>query len=100
MYFAESMEARELYLYADNNADVYFRVILPVMKNLYRYVKRGNFDREKAVDAFYPAADFAARKYCRDFGGNFSAVFDVTARFSAACMLFDRYAENIKNGDF
>ena len=100
MKFVDSVEARELCLYAENSSDVYFRSIIPAMRTIEKHVKRGNFDREKAIDAFYHVADYAARAYCKEFGGDFSRVFDVTARFSAACMLFNGNEESIISGDF
>ena len=60
MIVKESIESRELGLYADNESDIYFSYIVPVVKNLAKYYKRGTFDKVKAIDAFFPAATAAA----------------------------------------
>jgi hypothetical protein len=97
----ETAESRELGLYADNDSEIYFAYIVPVVKNLAKYYKRGNFDRTKAIDAFFPAATAAAKKYCREFARVEDApkIFDVTARYTAAAYLLECHMENIENGD-
>jgi len=60
MVVKETCESRELGLYADNERDIYFSYIVPVVKNLAKYYKRGTFDHAKAIDAFFPAATAAA----------------------------------------
>lgn len=101
MIVKETIESRELALYADNESDIYFVYIMPVIKNLAKHYKRGVFDHAKAIDAFYPAANAAAKKYCREFAKVEDApkVFDVTARYTAAAYLLDRYMENIENNN-
>ena len=95
----ESIESRELSLYADNKSTLY-PAIVAVVRNLARYYKRGQFDKAKAVDAFYPVACRAAQMYCREFASLEDAArcFDVTARYTAAADLLTRYMEDIENG--
>ena len=101
MIVKETTESRELGLYADNESDIYFAYIVPVVKNLAKYYKRGAFDHTKAIDAFFPAATAAAKKYCREFARVEDAPksFDVTARYTAAAYLLDRHMENIEKND-
>ena len=101
MIVKESAESRELGLYADNESDIYFDYIVPVVKNLAKHYKRGNFDHAKAIDAFFPAATAAAKKYCREFARVEDApkVFNVTARYTAAAYLLERHMENIEKND-
>lgn len=101
MVVKETIESRELGLYADNESDIYFAYIVPVVKNLAKYYKRGKFDHAKAIDAFYPAANEAAKKYCREFARVEDApkVFDVTARYTAAAYLLNCHMENIEKND-
>ena len=101
MIVKETIESRELGLYADNESDIYFAYIVPVVKNLAKYYKRGKFDHTKAIDAFFPAATAAAKKYCREFAKVEDApkIFDVTARYTAAAYLLERHIENIEKND-
>lgn len=101
MVVKESAESRELGLYAENESDIYFSYIVPVVKNLAKHYKRGNFDRTKAIDAFFPAATAAAKKYCREYASLEDApeIFDVTARYTAAAYLLKRHMENIEKND-
>lgn len=43
MIVKETIESRELGLYADNEHDIYFAYIVPVVKNLAKYYKRGKY---------------------------------------------------------
>lgn len=102
MIVKETVESRELSLFANNDHNIYTNYIVPVVKNLAKHYKRGNFEMEKAIEAFFPAACAAAKKYCKEFARLEDApkVFDVTARYTAAANLLDRYIENIENNDF
>ena len=101
MIVKETTESRELGLYADNERDIYFSYIVPVVKNLAKYYKRGKFDHAKAIDAFFPAATAAAKKYCREYARVEDApqIFDVTARYTAAAYLLECHMENIEKND-
>lgn len=96
----ESIESRELSLYADNTSALYPQIVA-VVRNLAKYYKREQFDRSKAVDAFYPVACRAAQMYCREFARVEDAprCFDVTARYTAAADLLDCHMENIEQND-
>ena len=101
MVYTPSEESRELTVYAINTGDLYRARIVPVVHNLARYYKRGAFDREKAIDAFYPVATDAARMYCREFARVEEApqIFTITDRFTTAADMLDYYMENIEKGD-
>lgn len=101
MVVKETAESRELGLYADNERDIYFGYIVPVVRNLAKYHKRGKFDTVKAIDAFFPAANAAAKKYCREFARVEDApkIFDVTVRYTAAAYLLECHMENIEKND-
>ena len=50
MIYKETVESRELLLYATNDGNLYHRMILPVIENLRKKAKKGTYDKEKAVD--------------------------------------------------
>lgn len=85
--YEPSTAARELYLYATNNGDLYRRQISYIENNLRKKIAKGVYDHNKAVDAFYYAADNASRLYNNDFGYSFS----VTERYTAAVDMADDF---------
>lgn len=96
MFYQESCEATELYLYAVNDSFCYEKIIIPVLDNLKRKVKRGIYDSEKAVDAFYSVATGAAKQYHKEFGSRFgNQIFSVTDRFTVAVEMEERYHDYI-----
>lgn len=100
MFYRENETTTELYLYAVNTGELYRNHIIPVINNLTRYYKKGLFDREKAIDAFYPVATIASKMYCKEFASvnSYGNVFTVTDRFTVACDMVDRYMEQIERG--
>ena len=90
MIYKETEESRELYLYATNCGELYRRMITPVIQNLRKKAIKGQYDKEKAIDAFYYVANEASKMYNRDFGYSFS----VRDRFTAACDMEESYRED------
>lgn len=101
MIYQPSTESRELTLYAVNTGRLYDCMIVPVVRNLSKKFRKGTFNADKAIDAFYPVATEAARMYCREFARLEDApqVFNVTARFTCAADMVDEYMENIEKGN-
>ena len=101
MIIKETDESRELFLYSINKSKLYFDVLIPVIHKMQRYYKKGNFNKDKAIDAFFPAATECAKKYCSEFARlpEFPRVFDVTARYTCAAEFVDYFMENIEKCD-
>ncbi len=97
MVYNETTEARELYLYADNDAFCYEHIIMPAVKNLKKKAAKGIYDIEKAVDAFYYVATECAKQYQKDFGSLVTGkmIFSVTDRFTCAVDLEENFREII-----
>lgn len=91
MFYKETEESRELFLYATNDGDLYRRMINNILDNLEKKIKKGVYDKEKAVDAWYYVATEASNRYFKDFGYRFS----VTDRFTVAVDMADYYEEQI-----
>lgn len=89
MVYKETAESRELFLYATNDGDLYRQMVTPIIENLRKKMKKGIYDKVKAIDAFYHVATEASNHYFRDFGYK----FNVQARFTAACDMVDYYEE-------
>ena len=97
---ADPIAARELALYAENDSRLYHRHALPIIANLARKMKRGQYDPEKAVKAWGYMADEAARQYCREFcerGALYHQVFNAATRREAAAQLEEGYREQVED---
>lgn len=92
MYVENTDASRELELYAENESNIYFNQIKPVISNLQKKYVKGNFDATKAIISFYHVATAASNKYFKEFGYKFS----VTERWTAAYNLLQNYMEEIK----
>lgn len=96
----ETIESRELYLYAVNESTIYPWTI-SVVRNLAKKWSKGTYDADKAIDAYFPIATEAAKRYCKEFARLEDApkMFDVTARFTAAAEMEAYYRENVEKND-
>lgn len=90
MIYKETVESRELFLYATNDGGLYRRMITPTIENLRKKAVKGNYDKEKAIDAYYYVATEASKMYNKDFGYSFS----VQDRFTAAVDMEEFYRED------
>lgn len=91
MVYNPTEESKELFLYAINNHSLYRRMIENVLNNLEKKIKKGIYDKEKAVDLWYYVATEASNKYNEDFGYRFK----VADRFTVAVDLAEYYEEEI-----
>lgn len=91
MVYHETVESRELFVYSINKSIVYYKALAPVLENLKKHCKRGNYDTERAIDAWYRVATISSNEYKKDFGYSFS----VGDRFTVAVELEKCYREEI-----
>ena len=100
MYYKETIESRELFLYAYNNESIYRREIVPRVKAISKHYSKGNFDKDKAIQSFYRIVTNAAKSYWYEFGGCYSwkQIFSVTDRWTAATDLLGYFMEDIRDG--
>ena len=87
-----STEARELYLYTDNDGQLYQQRREPIQKNLMKKIEKGQYNSKLAVKGFMYLADAGSKKYGKDFGHTFS----VSDRKQAAQAFTDDFEEMIK----
>lgn len=85
-YDTLSCEARELFLWIENTAEVYHRMVEPTVKTLARHRRRGVYDSAKAVKQWRRVADFAAKHYAKAFGleRDWNRMFSVDVRNECA----------------
>lgn len=91
MIYHETIESRELLLYATNDGNLYRQMITPIINNLRKKAQKGTYDINKAIDAWYPVATAASNKYFKDFGYRFS----VQDRYTVAVDMEEYYKEEI-----
>lgn len=92
MYENPTIESRELFLYCDNNAQLYKYSTRQVISNLQKKYKKGVFDRQKAIEAFYHITTQGSELYFKDFGYK----FNVNQRWNAAIELLNSCIEQIE----
>ena len=91
-----SSAAHELFLSATNDGDLYRRQIQPIIKNLAGKLKKGTFNKTRAVDAFVYAAESAAKDYTKQYGsGRGYGIFNPATRRAAAAAMLNAYQYEI-----
>jgi len=87
----DAQMASELILFFQNDEFLLARRYPQFILNLERKMKRGVYDREKAVKLFMYLADEISKKYSKDFGDGKTHAVDVPTRMLLAKMLRDRF---------
>jgi hypothetical protein len=88
---ADEAIARELLLFIENDEILSTRRYPQYILNLERKMKRGVYDRERAVKLFMYLADEASKRYSKQFGDGKTHTADVPTRMLLAKMLRDRF---------
>ena len=69
-YDKMSDEAKELALHADNTEHLYKSSHIPIVKNLQKKMKKGEYSQEKARKLWSYHADRAAQHYAKEHGSD------------------------------
>ena len=100
-------EARELKTTMDSTEEGYKQQYIPILKNLSRKMKKGVYDKEKAVKLMMYYVDNGAKKYGQDYGGGGATGpsiggFDKKTREEAARAYVEDFEDDWdnKNWDF
>ena len=83
--------AYQLEGYIESDGQLYTQMIVPVIKNLERKVKRGIYDYNKSLILWQHVADEGAKRYVKEFGG---PAYNVATRKEVAKKLSEYYEEN------
>ena len=94
------IESRELKLYIDNDSQLYNSRFMPIIKNLSKKMKKGNFDKKLAIKGFMYLVDAGAKKYVKDYGGNAKEMFSKKDRIAVASDLADEFEDAYKNKEY
>lgn len=91
MYYCESHEAEDLYLYIINNRGLYFEIV-STCKTLTKHLKKNSYSKDKAIGYYYRIASKGAKMYKQELGNNFS----VTNRYTVAVDLEENFFDRVK----
>lgn len=92
--------ARELYLYVNNNYDVY-QQLLQVFKALNHKAMKGQYNSEKACKAFEYAVKDGAIRYTQEFAtGPYYNIFNAATRREVCRKIEVTERESIMKGEF
>lgn len=100
---ANSIDARELQLYGENDSSLYTQRQKPIEQNLLRKMRAGTYSSAAAVKAWRYWADDAAKRYTKEFGtpgphGSFGT-FDASTRDLVARSMRDGFEAEVRNGE-
>ena len=88
---ADKQDAEDLALFAENDVELYNTIIKPTFDSLQRKLKRGIYDKNKALIAWEHVIDEAAKAYDRQLGSKRGTMtmFNKATRKEAAKILMD-----------
>ena len=95
-----SGEMRELKAYIDNDSSLYRQRYIPILKNLSKKKKKGNFNKSLATKAFMYLIDDGAKRYVKSYGGNVRDMFPKRQRIMLAKDYVDEFESIFKNQEF
>lgn len=88
MVYKQTAESKELVLCIENNGQL-SDWIAQVLASIHKHLAKGNYQHDRAVDAFYRVATEGSNLYYREFGYRFT----VQERFTAAVDMVYDYIE-------
>lgn len=93
---ADKDQSRDLTLIISNDGDIYRQSIKPVIANLQKKIKNGNFDETQSIQAFYNIVLSALKnpKFNRYYTYNINMV-DVPTRYYTAVELAEHFEDEI-----
>ena len=95
-----SDEMRELKLYIDNDASIYRQRYIPILKNLSKKKKKGNYRKGLASKAFMYLIDDGAKRYVKSYGGNARDDFPKRQRQMLSKDYVEKFEGVFKNQEF
>ena len=95
-----SEEMRELKLYIDNDQDMYRQRYIPLLKNLSKRKKKGQYRKGLATKAFMYLIDDGAKRYVKSYGGDVRDDFPKRQRQVLAKDYVEKFESIFKNQEF
>ena len=93
-------DAEELALYIENTSELYHGITHSAIENLKKKARKGEYDKNRAVDAWMYVADAGARMYDKELGSGRGSMtlFTKDERRKAAEKLARYYEDNVLEG--
>ena len=95
-----SQEMTELKLYIDNDSSLYRQRYMPILKNLSKKKKKGQYRKRLAQKAFLYLIDDGAKRYVKSYGGNHLDVFPKRQRKTLAKDYVEEFEQIYDNQEF
>ncbi len=95
-----SEEMKELKLYIDNDSSLYRQRYMPILKNLSKKKKKGQYRKGLAQKAFMYLIDDGAKRYVKSYGGDARDVFPKRQRKQLAKDYVEEFEEIFKNQEY
>ena len=95
-----SDEMTELKQYIDNDANIYRQRYMPILKNLSKKKKKGQYRKGLAQKAFLYLVDDGAKRYVKSYGGNHLDEFPKRQRKTLAKDYVEEFEQIYKNQEF
>ena len=92
-----NIEEKEVFLFVDNDGEIYRGLIRPLINNYARRLVKGDLDAVKAVKGFVHPVEAGMKKYAREFGGRWYDLLTVAERERVARALLVSYSDEIAN---
>ena len=93
------IESRELKISIDNDGQLYNQRYMPILKNLTKKMKKGNYDKKLAAKLFMYLVNDGVKKYVKDFGGS-PSMFSKSDRIAVAKEFVEEFEEIYKNKEY
>jgi hypothetical protein len=94
-----SSEAVELHLFIENDGDLYRQMTVPIYKNLQKKKDKGTYNSIGAVKSFSKLATEGAKKYAKEFGGNWNTMFSTKDRLEVARQFEKDFSAEYSSGN-
>ena len=99
----DEVSAKELFLWIENDGDLYRQQYTPIIKNLVAKKARGVYDHDKAAKLFGYLAESGAKRYNREVGDGVERIpsyFPKKLRDAVAEELRDRFEDEYELGNY
>jgi len=93
--------ARELTLFIENDGELYRQRTMPIMKNLARKMRKGNYDPMKAVKLWMYLVDDGAKKYTKEMAPDnvWHEMWPKKIRLRSAMDLAEKFEVEVSDGE-
>lgn len=96
----DSIAARELELFIENDGQLYRSQMVPIQQNLLRKIAKGTYNHRQAWKLWMYLADSGAKKYVKESGGDWNVtMFNKPTREAVAKAMSYSFMRNVKNGE-